>query len=106
MADSPSIAIIIEGTGHLPPPLLKELYGITGRSTVELTSAIRAGADVYAAALFANDHVRVAPRLEKTVAFCERNGLSFRVEETYEGDTSRIDAATMRRILESADGVY
>lgn len=106
MADSPSLAIIIEGSPHLPPPLLKELYAITGRSSVDLTSAIRDGADVYAAALFGNDHVQVAPRLEKTAAFCEQNGLSFRVEETYEGETSRIDVATMRGILESSDGLH
>ncbi|WP_307363727.1 hypothetical protein [Microbacterium murale] len=102
MADSPSIAIIIEGSPHLPPPLLKELYGITGRSSVELSSAIIAGRNVYAAALFGNDHVEVAPRLEKTAVFCERNHLRFRVEETYENEISRIDVATMRGILESA----
>lgn len=104
MTDSPSIAIIIEGGPHLLPPLLRELYGITGRSSVDLSSAVRAGTDVYAAELFGNDHVEVAPRLEKTVAFCERNGLMFRVEETYEGETSGIDVATMRSILETAGG--
>lgn len=103
MAESPSIAIFIEGSPQLPPPLLKELYGITGRSTVELSSAMIAGRNVYAAELFGNDHVEVAPRLEKTAAFCERNGLSFRVEEVYEGETSRIDAAAMRDILEASD---
>lgn len=106
MAESPSIAIILESSPHLPPPLLKELYRITGRSSTELSSAILAGANVYAAELFGNDHVEVAPRLEKTVGFCERNGLNFHVEETYEGVTSRIDLATMRSILESSDGQY
>lgn len=103
MAESPSIAIIIEGSPHLPPPLLKELYGITGRSSVELSSAINTGKDVYAAELFGNDHVEVAPRLEKTAGFCERNGLKFRVEETYEGEISQIDVGTMRSILEAVD---
>lgn len=103
MAESPSIAIIIEDRPRLAPPLLKELYGITGRSSVELSSAILAGGDVYAAELFGNDHVQVAPRLEKTAAFCERHGLVFRIEETYDGETSQIDLATMRSILDAAD---
>lgn len=103
MAESPSIAIIIEGSPHLPPPLLKELYGITGRSSVELSTAVLAGQDVYAAELFGNDHVEVAPRLERTVGFCERNRLMFRVEETFDGETAQIDLATMRSILEAAE---
>lgn len=103
MADSPSLAIIIEGSPHLSPQQLKELYRITGRSSGELSAAIHAGGDVYAAELFGNDHVEVAPRLEKTAGFCERNGLVFRVEETYEGDTGQIDLATMRNILETAE---
>ena len=104
MAESPSISIFIVGSPQLPPPLLKELYGITGRSSVELSAAVLAGRDVYAAELFGTDHVNVAPRLEKTVGFCERNGLMYRVEETYEGETAQIDLATMRSILETADG--
>lgn len=104
MSESPSIAIIITGSAHLPPAMLKELYGITGRSSVELHSAIVAGANVYAAELFGNDHVEVAPRLEKTVDFCERNALAFRVEETYAGETAQIDVVTMRSILEAAGG--
>lgn len=103
MVDSPSIAIIIEGRPDLAPPLLKELYGITRRSSVELSSAIRAGGDVYSAELFGSDHVEVAPRLEKTVEFCERNGLRFHVEETYDGETAQIAVATMRSILEAAE---
>jgi hypothetical protein len=101
MADSPSIAIIIEGRPRLAPLLLRELYGITGRSSGELSSAILAGDAVYSADLFGNDHVDVAPRLEKTVSFCERNDLGFRIEETYDGETARIDLATMRSILEA-----
>lgn len=103
MADSSSIAIIIEGRPHLAPPLLRELYGITRRSSVELSAAIVAGDDVYAAGLFGKDHVEVAPRLEKTAAFCARNGLAFRIEETYDGETAQIDLATMRSILEAAE---
>ena len=103
MAESPSIAIIIEGHPRLAPPLLRELYGITRRSSVELSSAILDGVDVYSAELFGNDHFEVAPRLEKTVEFCERNSLGFRVEETYDGETAEIDLATMRSILEAAE---
>lgn len=104
MAESPSIAIIIEGRPHLAPPLLKELYRITGRSSVELSAAILAGHDVYAARLFGNDHFKVAPRLEKAAEFCARNDLAFRIEETYDGETALIDLATMRSILEAVEG--
>ena len=104
MAESPSLAIRIDGAPHLPAPLLRELYGITGRSSVELRTAILAGEVVYSAELFGNDHVEVAPRLEKTVAFCERHGLAFRIEETYEGETEQIGVDLMRSILESDDG--
>lgn len=104
MADSPSLTIYIDGAPHLSPLLLKELYRITGRSSVELRAAILAGEVVYSAELFGNDHVEVAPRLEKTVAFCEQNGLAFRVEETYEGETEQIGVDVMRNILEGAEG--
>lgn len=104
MADSPSLAIFIDGAPHLAPTLLKELYAITGRSSVALRAAILAGEVVYSAELFGNDHVEVAPRLEKTAAFCERHGLTFRVEETYEGETEQIDVEVMRNILEAAEG--
>lgn len=83
---------------------MKELYRITGRASVELHTAILGGAEVYAAELFGNDHVEVAPRLEKTVAFCERHGLDFRIEETYDGETEEISVEVMRAILESATG--
>lgn len=106
MAESPSIAIVIEGRPHLAPPLLKELYDITRRSSVELSTAILAGDDVYAASLFGNDHVEVAPRLERTAAFCARNDLAFRIEETYDGETEQIDLATLRSILEATDGQF
>ncbi|MGV2983646.1 hypothetical protein ACNPNP_08030 [Microbacterium sp. AGC85] len=102
MAESPSIAIFIEGRPPLAPPLLKELYGITRRSSVELAAAIDAGRDVYAAGLFGNDHVDVVPRLEKTAEFCVRNDLAFRIEETYGGEISQIDLSTLRSILEAA----
>lgn len=102
MAESPSIVIFIEGRPPLSPALLKELYGITRRSSAELASAIDAGRDVYAAGLFGNDHVEVAPRLEKTAEFCVRNDLEFRIEETYGGEISQIDLSTLRSILEAA----
>lgn len=85
----------------MTPPQLRELYHITGRSSVELSSAILTDRNVYAAELFGNDHVAVAPRLEKTVGFCLRHGLRFRIEETYEGETAKIDLMTMRDILET-----
>lgn len=69
---------------------------------MELTAAVTAGGDVYAAELFGNDHFDVAPRLEKVVRLCDREHLRYRIEETYEGEPTRIDASTMRNILEAA----
>ena len=106
MAESASISIVIEGRPRLAPPLLKELYGITRRSPAELQSAILAGVEVYAAELFGSDHVEVAPRLEKTVEFCQRNDLAFRIEETYDAETAPIELTTMRGILDAVDGQH
>ena len=106
MPGTSSLAIIIDGAPHLSPELLKELYRITGRPSVDLRAAILVGEEVYSAELFGTDHVGVVPRLEKTIAFCERHSLSFRIEETYDGETEEITLATMREILESgAEGL-
>lgn len=104
MPDSPALAIVIDGAPDLPAVLLKELYGITRRPGVELRRAIFAGEPVYSAELFGNDHIDVVPRLEKTVAFCERLRLPFRVLETYDGDTEVIGVDVMRNILDAAQG--
>jgi len=102
MTDSPSLAIVLDSRPDLPAILLKELYGVTGRSSDELHRAIAAGAPVYSAELFGNDHIEVVPRLEKTVAFCERLKLPFHVEETYDGETEVIGLDVMRNILDSS----
>ena len=104
MPESPSLSITLDGAPDLLAIQLKELYGITGRSSDALRRSIAAGAPIYSAELFGNDHIAVVPRLEKTVAFCERQGLRFRVEETYDGVTEEIGVEGMRNILESAEG--
>lgn len=104
MAESPSLSITLDGRPDLLAVRLKELYGITGRSSDALRRAIAAGEPIYSAALFGNDHIDVAPRLEKTIAFCERHGLGFRIEETYDGATEEIGVDVMRDILKSAEG--
>lgn len=89
----------LSGSPDLPAEALKALYRVTGRSTVELREAIRAGEPVYAAGLFGADHIDVAPRLERTVALLEQWGLAFTVHETADGEREEIPLATMREIL-------
>lgn len=104
MTGSPSLAIFLDGTPPLTADQLTELYRITGRARVELRNAISAGAPLYSAELFGNDHIDVAPRLEKTVDFCLRHDLAFRIEETYDGETETIPLEVMRSVLDAAQG--
>lgn len=104
MTDATVLSVTLDGAAVLSPDQLKELYRLTGRSTVELREAVTEGAPLYAAELFGPDHVDVAPRLEKTVDLCRRHGLAFRLEETYEGETETITLDVMRDILEAAPG--
>lgn len=96
-----SLSVTLSGTPDLPVDALKALYRVTGRSTVELREAIRAGEPVYAAAVFGHDHIDVAPRLERTVALLEQWGLAFTVHETANGERDEIPLETMREILDA-----
>ncbi|MDR5699217.1 hypothetical protein [Agromyces aerolatus] len=99
-----AISLTIAGTPDLPGEVLKSLYRITRRSTVELRHAIRDGEPVYVAALFGNDHLDVVPRLEKTADYLTGLGLGFTIHEWLDGAREEISVETMRAIIESADG--
>lgn len=101
-----ALSLTIIGTPDFGSEVLKALYRITGRSTVELRRAIRGGKPVYTAALFGNDHIQVVPRLEKTVELLERLGVPFTVHEWVDGEREQISIEVMRQIIESAEGEY
>ena len=101
-----ALSLTIIGTPDFGSEVLKALYRITGRSTVELRRAIRGGEPVYTAALFGNDHIQVVPRLEKTVELLERLGVPFTVHEWVDGEREQISIEVMRQIIESAEGEY
>ncbi len=94
-----SLSVTLSGVSDLPADALKALYRVTGRSTVELREAIRAGEPVYAASLFGRDHIQVAPRLERTVSLLEQWGLAFSIHENADGERDEIPVETMREIL-------
>lgn len=98
-----ALSLTITGTPDFDSGVLKSLYRLTGRSTVELRNAIRAGEPVYTAALFGNDHLEVVPRLEKTVDYLDGLGVPFSISEWIEGERVEISRETMRAIIESAD---
>jgi hypothetical protein len=101
-----ALSLTIIGTPDFGSEVLKALYRITGRSTVELRRAIRGGEPVYTAALFGNDHIQVVPRLEKTVELLERLGVPFTIHESADGEREQISIDVMRQIIESAEGEY
>ena len=101
-----ALSLTIDGTPDFGSEVLKSLYRLTGRSTVELRRSIQAGEPVYTAALFGNDHIHVVPRLEKTADFLEGLGVPFSVHEWADGERQQISTATMREIIGSADGAY
>ncbi|MBW8763761.1 MAG: hypothetical protein JF592_14455 [Microbacterium sp.] len=101
-----ALSLTIAGNPDLPGEVLKALYRITGRSTIELRNSIRAGEPVYTAALFGNDHIDVVPRLEKTAAYLDEIGAAFVVHEWADGGREQITRDVMREIIESADGDF
>lgn len=105
-APSNALSITIDGTPDFPSAVLMSLYRITGRSSVELRRAITAGEPVYSAALFGNDHIDVAPRLEKTASLLEELGVPFTVHEWVDGERDEIPVAVMREILGEAGPAY
>jgi len=101
VAPSNAISLTITGSPDFSSEILKALYRITGRSTVELRRAIRAGDPVFRAALFGTDHLDVVPRLEKTVDYLEGLGIAYTVQEWVDGEREEISVETMRQIIES-----
>lgn len=99
-----ALSLTIVGTPDFGSEVLKSLYRITGRSTVELRRAISRGEPVYVAGLFGNDHIQVVPRLEKTAAYLDTLGIPFAVHEWVDGEREEISRVVMRQIIESADG--
>lgn len=97
-----ALSLTIAGTPDLPGEVLKSLYRLTGRSTVELRRAIQTGEPVYRAALFGSDHLDVVPRLEKTVDYLVGLGVPFTIHEWLDGEPDEISIETMREIIESA----
>jgi hypothetical protein len=104
MTTESALSITLDGTPDLPGEILKALYRITGRSTLELRRSILASEPVYTATLFSNDHVHVVPRLEKVVGYVESLGLTFTVQEWVNGAPELIELETMRAILQASDG--
>ncbi len=100
-----ALSLTIAGTPDFGSEVLKALYRITGRSTVELRRAISQGEPVYVAGLFGNDHIQVVPRLEKTAAYLDALGIPFAIHEWVDGEREEISRDVMRQIIESADGV-
>ena len=101
-----ALSLTIDGTPDFGSEVLKSLYRITGRSTGELRRAIRAGAPVYTAGLFGNDHIQVVPRLEKTADYLDSLGITFTVHEWADGAREQISIDVMRQIIQSADGEF
>ena len=101
-----ALSLTIVDTPDFGSEVLKSLYRITGRSTVELRRAIRAGEPVYTAALFGNDHIEVVPRLEKTAEYLDALGIPFTVHEWIDGERDEIPVEVMRQIIETEDGQY
>jgi hypothetical protein len=99
-----ALSLTIAGTPDFGSEVLKSLYRITGRSTVELRRAIQGGEPVYTAALFGDHHILVVPRLEKTAAYLEGLGVSFTVHEWVDGERDEISLDVMRQIIRTADG--
>lgn len=86
--------------------VLKPLYRLTGRSSVELRRSIQAGEPVYTAALFGNDHIKVVPRLEKTAEYLDGLGVAYVIHETIDGEREEISVEMMREIISAADGEF
>jgi len=100
-APETALSLTIAGTPDFGSEVLKSLYRITGRSTVELRNAIRDGEPVYTATLFGNDHIQVVPRLEKTADYLDRLHVPFTVHEWVNDQRNEISIEVMRQIIES-----
>jgi hypothetical protein len=98
-----ALSLTIAGTPDFGSEVLKSLYRLTGRSTVELRRAIRAGEPVFTAELFGREHIDAVPRLEKTADYLDGLGIAFVVHELVDGERDEISLQVMREILESAD---
>lgn len=101
-----ALSLTIVDPSGVTPDALKQLYRITGRSSVELRDAILAGTPVYSAPLFGNDHIQVVPRLERTAALLDELGIRYTVHEWAEGEVEEISVELMRQIIESAEGQF
>lgn len=99
-----ALSLTIVGTPDFGSEILKSLYRLTGRSTVELRRAIRDSEPVYTAALFGNDHIHVVPRLEKALDYLQGLGVPFAVHEWVDGERDEISIEVMREIIEAAGG--
>ncbi len=101
-----ALSLTVVDPSAITVDVLKRLYRITGRSSVELRDAILAGAPVYSAPLFGNDHIHVVPRLERTAALLDELGVRYTVHEWTDGVVEEISAELMRQIIQSADGQF
>lgn len=99
-----ALSLTIDGAPDLPAEVLKALYRVTGRSSVELRRSILAGRPVYTAALFGDDHLAVVPRLERVADYLQSVGLPFTVHEQVDGRSDEITLETMREIVGGAGG--
>ncbi len=102
-ASDTAISLTIDGAPDLGSGVLQSLYRITGRSSVELRHAIRAGEPVYTAALFGSDHIEVVPRLQRTLDHLDGLGLRCTIHEWREGVRAPISCEVMHEILEVSD---
>ena len=102
-ATDTALSLTIDGAPDLGSGVLQALYRLTGRSSVELRHAIRAGEPVYAAALFGSDHIEVVPRLQRTLDYLEGLGLPLTIHEWDGGERTEISPAVLREILELTD---
>lgn len=94
-----ALTLTIDGTPDFGSEVLKSLYRLTGRSTVELRQAIGRGEPVYSASLFGADHIDVVPRLERTVDYLTRSGIPFTIHELHDGERAEISLPTMNGII-------
>lgn len=100
------LTLTVIGTPDFGNEVLKSLYHLTGRSTVELRRAIQAGEPLYTAPLFGTEHINVVPRLEKTVDYLDGLGVPFTIHEYVDGQRDEISVEIMREIVEAADDEY
>lgn len=98
-----ALSLTIDGAPDLGSGVLQALYRLTGRSSVELRHAIRAGEPVCTAALFGSDHIEVVPRLQRTLDYLDRLGLPCTIHEWTAGVRAPISREVMREIIEVPD---